>query len=137
MGLLNMISIIKTDEEFERALQKLHELLDRAPEMGSKEGDEIELLTLLLSDYEERTADPIDELSPVDAIRFRMEQLDLKQQDLVPYLGAASRVSEILSGKRSLTVPMIRALHEGLGIPLKALLGLGAQSSTSRSSASL
>lgn len=60
---------------------------------------------------------------PISAIQFRMEQSGLQQKDLIPYLGSASRVSEILSGKRSLTIPMIRALHKGLGIPLASLLG--------------
>lgn len=118
-----MNKIIKTEEEYDAAIQRLHSLLDLSPEPGSREGDEIELLTLLLGNYEERTVEPFQAVSAVEAIRFRMEQLDLRQQDLVPYLGAASRVSEVLSGKRSLTVPMIRALHERLGIPIKALLG--------------
>jgi len=60
---------------------------------------------------------------PVSAIKFRMEQGDLQQKDLIPYLGSASRVSEVLAGKRSLTVSMIRDLHKGLGIPLSSLVG--------------
>lgn len=117
-----MPTIIKTQREYEEALTRLHALLDADPQLGSADGDEVELMTLLLSNYEDRTVEPLEPVSAIDAIRFRMEQLNLRQQDLVPYLGAASRVSEILSGKRSLTVPMIRALHEGLDIPLKALV---------------
>src|SRR5207244_97684 len=65
---------------------------------------------------------PIALPDPLEAIRFRMEQQRLTQRDLVPYLGSRSRVSEVLSGKRSLTLPMIRALHSGLGIPASVLL---------------
>ena len=65
---------------------------------------------------------PIDPPEPIDAVLFRMEQLGLRRKDLEPYLGTRARVSEILGGRRSLTLPMIRRLHEGLGIPAEVLI---------------
>jgi HTH-type transcriptional regulator/antitoxin HigA len=75
----------------------------------------------LITDYEQKHF-PLSAADPVEAIRFRMEQMDLSQKDLVPYIGSKSKVSEILSGKRRLTLPMIRALSEGLGIPARVLV---------------
>ncbi len=111
--------VIKTESEYEAALAQLDELLDAAPD--TPEGDEFELWATLIATYEEE-AFPIDLPDPIAAIRFRMEQAGLKQVDLVPYIGSASRVSEILKGKRSLSLSMIRKLHEGLGIPADVLL---------------
>lgn len=111
--------VLKTEADYEAALVRLDELLDAAPE--TTEGDEFELWATLISTYEEE-AFPIGLPSPIAAIRFRMEQAGLKQVDLIPYIGSASRVSEILKGKRSLSLSMIRKLHEGLGIPAEVLL---------------
>jgi HTH-type transcriptional regulator/antitoxin HigA len=111
--------VIKTETDYEAALARLDELLDAEPD--TPEGDEFELWATLISAFEEE-AFPIDLPSPISAIRFRMEQAGLKQVDLVPYIGSASRVSEILRGKRSLSLSMIRKLHEGLGIPAEVLL---------------
>jgi len=111
--------VIKTEADYEAALARLEELLDAEPD--TSEGDEFELWATLISAYEE-DAFPIDLPDPVAAIRFRMEQAGLKQADLVPYIGSASRVSEILRGKRTLSLSMIRKLHEGLGIPAEVLL---------------
>jgi len=91
------------------------------PAPGSGEDLEIELLAFLIEDYEKR-AIRLPSVSPAEAIRFRMEQADLKQKDLVPFIGSKSRVSEVLSGKRELTLSMVRKLHEGLDIPLKSLV---------------
>ena len=82
----------------------------------------IKFLSLLIHDYEDRVF-PIDKPDPVAAIRFRMEQQGLTAKDLVPYLGSRSRVSEVLSGRRSLSLKMIRALVRGLRIPAEILLG--------------
>ena len=111
--------VIKTEAEYEAALTRLDELLDAKP--GTPEGDEFELWVTLVEIYEEEHF-PIDLPDPVTAIRFRMEQAGLKQVDLVPYIGSRSRVSEVLRGKRSLSLSMIRRLHEGLGIPAEVLL---------------
>lgn len=116
-----MIKVIKSKSDYETALAAIEDLIDRDPDMGTPEGDQLELLTLLIEDYESRTF-KTSLPDPVDAIQFRMEQQNLKQRDLLPYIGSRSKVSEVLSRKRLLTLSMIRALHSHLGIPAKALL---------------
>ena len=111
--------VIKTDVEYEAALSRIEELLDADP--GTPEGDELELLATLVELYE-KAAHPIDLPDPVEAVKFRMEQAELKQKDLVPFIGSRSKVSEVLSGQRPLSLPMIRKLHQGLGIPAEVLL---------------
>ena len=111
--------VIKTEEEYESALARIEELMDAEP--ATPEGDELELLATLVEVYEEKHY-PIALPDPIDAIRFRMEQAGLTRHDLEPYLGSRSKVSEVLSGKRPLSLKMIRALNTGLGIPAEALL---------------
>lgn len=113
--------VIRTRAEYERALLDLERLIDAEPKAGEPKADELELLSLLIEDYEEKTF-PITDPTPIEAIRFRMDQMRLRQKDLVPYLGSRARVSEVLSGKRPLTLRMIRALHDGLGIPAEVLI---------------
>ena len=111
--------ILKTEEEYETALGVVKQLLT-APS-GSTQADDLELWSRLVEEYElEHYAIPLPD--PITAIRFRMEQQGLQQSDLVPYIGSRSKVSEVLSGKRSLSLAMIRRLHSGLGIPAKVLL---------------
>ena len=112
--------VIKTKAEHEAALGRIEKLMDAAP--ATPQGDELDLLSLLVHDYEEKTF-PIDKPDPVAAIRFRMEQQGLAPKDLVPLLGSRSRVSEVLSGRRGLSLKMIRALVAGLRIPAELLLG--------------
>ena len=112
--------VIKTESDCAAVLARIGELMDA--KRNTPEGDELELLSLLVHDYEER-AFPVDKPNPIDAIRFRMEQQGLRPTDLVPFLGSRSRVSEVLSGRRNLTLKMIRALVRGLGIPAEVLLG--------------
>ena len=114
------VRVIKSEHENEAALARIEELMELMQTHDVE--DEIELLATLVELYEEK-AYPIPHPKPVDAIRFRMEQLDLKQKDLIPYIGSKSKVSEVMSGKRSLSLSMIRMLHEGLGIPLEVLVG--------------
>ena len=111
--------VIKTDAEYEAALARLDELLDAEP--GTPEGDEFELWVTLVEAYEDSQF-PIELPDPISAIRFRMEQAGLRQVDLVQYIGSRSRVSEVLNGKRKLSLSMIRRLHKGLGIPAEVLL---------------
>jgi len=115
------MKLVKTAKDHQDALARLEELMLADPAPGSEEDGEIELLAFLIEDYEKRNVH-IPPATPAEAIRFRMEQAGLKQQDLVPYIGSKSRVSEVLAGKRELTLPMVRKLHEGLGIPLKSLV---------------
>jgi HTH-type transcriptional regulator / antitoxin HigA len=112
--------VIKTESEYEAALARIEKLMDA--KLNTPQGDELELLSLLVHDYEEKTF-PIDKPDPVAAIRFRMEQQGLRPKDLVPFLGSRSRVSEVLSGRRNLSLKMIRALVTGLRIPSDVLLG--------------
>jgi HTH-type transcriptional regulator / antitoxin HigA len=111
--------LIKTETDYQEALGRIEAIFDAKP--GTPEGDELELLVTLVEYYEEK-AYPIGLPSPVDAIRFRMQQQGLKAKDLIPYMGSASKVSEVLSGKRALSLPMIRKLVSGLGIPAEVLL---------------
>ena len=112
--------LIKTQREYRAALRRAEELMDARP--GTPQGDELELLAALIEIYEEQHA-PIPPPDPVEAIRFRMEQENLRPQDLVPILGSRSRVSEVLNRRRPLTLTMIRQLHCRLGISADVLLG--------------
>jgi HTH-type transcriptional regulator/antitoxin HigA len=114
--------IIRTESEYEAALQRVAALMDAETEPGSPKGEELDLLSLLVERYEDEHY-PMDLPDPVAAIRFRMEQQGLKPKDLIPYLGSASKVSEVLSGRRGLSVAMIRNLVQGLGLPAEVLIG--------------
>jgi HTH-type transcriptional regulator/antitoxin HigA len=111
--------IIKNERDYEAALARINDLMDADP--NTPEGDELELLVTLVELYEKATC-PIDPPDPVEAIRFRMEQLGFKQKDLIPYIGSRSKVSEVLSRRRALSIAVIRKLHGGLGIPAEVLL---------------
>jgi len=115
------IRVIKTEEDYQEALKLVEDLMSRDPDPGSEEGEQLGILTALIQDYESK-AFPSQLPNPIEAIKFRMEQAGLSTADLIPYLGSKSRVSEILSGKRQLTIDMIRALEAGLGIPAKVLI---------------
>ena len=119
-----MARVIHNDTEHREALAELNRLLVLDPADGTSEADELDLLALVVETYEKERF-PIAPPDPVDAIRFRMDQAGLSQRDLVPYIGSKSKVSEVLSGKRPLSLRMIRRLHEGLGIPLEVLVGKG------------
>lgn len=113
--------VVKSKDQYATYLARIEELVVLNPEPESVIGAELELLALLVEDYETRTF-LFDKPDPVDALKFRMLEQDLKQIDLVPYFGSRSRVSEFLSRQRPLTVGMIRDLSEGLGIPADVLL---------------
>ncbi len=111
--------LIKTEEDYTQALSRIEALMDS--EANTDEADELELLATLVEMYEEEKY-PIDMPDPVKAIKFRMDQLGLKQQDLIPFIGSRSKVSEILNRKKTLTLSMMRGLNKGLGIPAEILL---------------
>ena len=111
--------IIKTEEDYETALEGIEELMEARPD--TPDADELELLATLVELYEDEQY-PIDFPDPIEAIKFRMEQTGLKRTDLAPFLGSRSRVSEILNRKRPLSLKMIRALHNDMGIPAEVLL---------------
>jgi HTH-type transcriptional regulator / antitoxin HigA len=114
------VSPIRSDADLSLALAELSELLD-AP-AGTAEDARREVLSELVYGYEQRQH-PVLPPKPVDAIRFRLEQLGLSRKALEPMLGGRGRVSEVLSGRRELSKEMIRRLHAELGIPLESLLG--------------
>jgi len=111
--------LIKTEEDYTLALDRIESLMDA--EAGTPEADELELLSTLAEMYEEKHY-PMDPPDPVEAIKFRMGQLGLKQQDLIPFMGSRSKVSEVMNGKKPLTLSMMRGLNKGLGIPAEVLL---------------
>ncbi|MFO7979262.1 MAG: ImmA/IrrE family metallo-endopeptidase [Candidatus Aminicenantes bacterium] len=111
--------IIKTEEDYNTALARIDELMDAEP--NTPEGDELELLVTLVELYEEKKY-PIDMPDPIEAIKFRMDQLGLHQKDLIPFIGSKSKVSEVLNKKRPLSLSMMRSLHKNLGIPAEILL---------------
>jgi len=110
---------IKTEKDYKKALKRLEQIFDA--KQGTKEGDELEILSILIEKYENENF-PIDLPDPIEAIKFRMEQLGLKQTDLAEVIGFKSRVSEILNKKRKLTLEMIRRLNEYLKIPTNVLI---------------
>lgn len=110
---------IHNEKEHRAALERLESLMDAEP--GTEEGDELKVLAALIEVYEEKHY-PVEPPDPIEAIRFRMDQQGLTRRDLEPYIRSSGRVSEVLNRKRPLTLPMIRRLHEGLGIPLESLI---------------
>lgn len=115
------IKLIKTTTDYQEALDMVRELMTKDPEPDSIDGQKLALLSSLIEDYE-NVMFPDHLPDPIDAIKFRMEQQNLTPKDLIPFIGSRSKVSEILSKKRTLTLNMIKSLQVGLGIPAKVLL---------------
>ena len=113
--------IIKSEEQHREALAEVERLAGEDPNFGSPEADRLELLAKLVEDYEKEHF-AFTRPDPLSAIRFRMEEQGLRQKDLAPYLGGKNRVSEVLSGKRALTIGMVRSLSESLNIPAELLM---------------
>ena len=113
------IKPINTKKDHRAALKRVEQLWDAKPK--TLEGDELDILLTLVSAYEEKHF-PIPIPEPVEAIKFRMDQLGLSDADLTTYIGARSKVSEVLNLKRPLSLPMIRKLSEGLNIPAENLI---------------
>jgi len=113
------MKLIRTEKEYDKSLERLNIIFDAKPK--SKQGQEAELLALLIEEYEE-TYHPIETPDPIIAIRIRMEELEMKQKDLVGIIGTKSIVSEVLNKKRTLTVNMIRNLSSKLKIAAKVLI---------------
>ena len=113
------IEPIKNETDYDAALSRIDELMNAEP--GSPDGQELDALTDFVEMYESKN-EPMGYRDPVAAIEFRMEQAGLSPRDLVPFIGSRAKVSEVLAGKRSITMPMARALHERLGIPAQVLL---------------
>jgi HTH-type transcriptional regulator/antitoxin HigA len=117
--MMMIIKPIKNERDYQRALNEIDKLMDAKP--NSPEGDRLDMLATLVAAWEERHY-PIDPPDPVEAILFAMEQRGLSRRDLEPFIGSRARVAEVLNRRRSLTLPMIRRLHAGLGIPADVLI---------------
>ncbi len=113
------IKPIKTEKDYDKALERLELIFDASPD--SKEGDEAEILSLLIENFENKNY-PIDSPDPIEAIKIRMEEMNLKQKDLVGIIGGKSSVSEVLNKKKRLTVEMIRELERILHISASVLV---------------
>ncbi len=113
------IKVIKTKEDYAKSLKRLEEIF-HAP-IDSTEGDEAELLSILIEKYEDEYY-PIEVPDPIEAIKFRMEQMNMTKQELAEIIGYKSRVSEIFNRKRKLTLKMIRNLHDKMNIPYESLI---------------
>jgi len=117
--------ILRTKQEYNEACERIYCLINSTEnliESNSPEGEEMELLSLLVEKYEQDHY-PIEAPNPIEAIKFRMEQMNLKQVDIAPLFGGKTRVSEVLNGKRPLNLNMITLLNRYLGIPLESLIG--------------
>ena len=117
------IKPIRNDKDLRQAFKRLEEIFQSKPK--TPDNDEMEILATLIQAYENRHY-PIGPASSVEAIKFRMEQQGLTPRDLEAYIGKSGRVSEVLNGKRSLSMRMIKNLHDGLHIPYESLLSSSA-----------
>ncbi len=119
-----MTKLIKTEDDYNEACERIYTLInssEHAIEPESPEGEEMELLSLLVEKYEKEHFS-LKSPTPLEAIKFRMEQMNLSQTDVAPLFGGKTRVSEVLNGKRRLTLKMITLLNRYLGIPLESLM---------------
>jgi len=112
---------IRTETDYDIALERIDALMDSNPEIGSPDGDELEVLVMLVEKYEEKNW-VISTPDPIEAIKYRMEEMGLKQKDLVPLIGSKSKVSELLNYKINLSLSMISNLSSTLHIPLEVLI---------------
>jgi HTH-type transcriptional regulator / antitoxin HigA len=119
------IQPIRTEADYDAAVARVAQLMGAKPRTA--DGDELDVLATLVDAYESKQF-PIDTPDPIAIIKFQMEQQGLTRKDLEPMIGSRARVSEVLTGKRALTLPMIRRLHAGLQIPLDLLVGTAAGS---------
>jgi HTH-type transcriptional regulator/antitoxin HigA len=116
--------ILKTEQEYNKACERIYNLIHstgKLIEPDSPEGEDLELLSLLVEKYEQELY-PLSAPNPIEAIKFRMDQMNLKQADIALLFGGKTRVSEVLRGKRPLTLKMITLLNIYLGIPLESLV---------------
>ena len=112
---------IRTEQDYDNALNRVDILMELDPKLNTKESDELEILVMLIEKYEEKNWN-ISEPDAIEAIKIRMQEMNLKQKDLVPYIGNKSKVSEVLNRKIGLSITMIYNLAKGLHIPLEILV---------------
>ncbi len=116
-----MIKAIKTKSQYDKTVKRIYELMQKELRQNSAEFNELEVLSILVEKYEEDNF-PVDLPDPIEAIKFRMEQLGLTAKDMTQYMGYRSRVTEVFKRKRALTLDMINKLHNELNIPAEVLL---------------
>jgi HTH-type transcriptional regulator / antitoxin HigA len=121
---------IRTEADYDAALSEIERLWGAKPR--SPDGDRLDVLLILVDSYE-ATNHPIDPPDPVDAIKFRMEQMNLTRKDLEPLIGPRGRVAEVINRRRPLSLAMIRSLHKNLHIPLESLIQTGKLAADKRS----
>ncbi|MCF8243448.1 MAG: helix-turn-helix domain-containing protein [Melioribacteraceae bacterium] len=114
------IKPIKTEKNYQSALKEIDKLWDAKP--NTPKGDKLDVLVTLVEAYERKNY-PVDPPDPIEAIKFRMEQMNLTQADLAEAMGGKNRVSEVLNRKRNLTMKMARELHRKFNIPAESLIG--------------
>ncbi len=114
---------IRTEADYKATLKEISALMESDPELGTFEGDRLDILVTLVQAYEARHL-TIAAPDPVEAIKFRMDQSGLSVKDLEPIIGKSNRVYEVLNRKRPLTLAMIRRLHQSLGIPADVLIAV-------------
>ena len=113
------INIIKTDEEYETAIQRIEQIMDAEP--NTPEGDELKLISLLVEKYEKETY-PLPEADPIDVIQYYRKQRGLKPKDLIGIIGDKAIVSKIMNRERKLNLKMVRNLHQKVKIPYSLLM---------------
>ena len=118
-----LLKPIKNEKDYDFALNRVDELMEINPDLGTQESDELEVIVMLIEKYEEKEW-AISEPDPIEAIKVRMEQMHLKQKDLIPYIGNKSKVSEVLNRKIGLSLTMIANIAVGLHLPLECLIQL-------------
>ena len=116
-----MLRPIRNNTQYENSLERVYTLLQKEIKPNSNESDELEILSILVKEYENKYY-PVPAPNPLEAIRFRLDQMNMSESELATILGYRSRKSEILSGKRKLSLSMIRKLHEALHIPAEVLI---------------
>lgn len=113
-------NLIKTEKEYQRALKRLDEIFHA--KKGTKEQEELEILVMLIQRYEDETVGDFPDPDPIEAIKFKMEQMEMSQKDLAEVIGLKSRASEILSRKRPMSINIIRKISTALSIPADILI---------------
>lgn len=115
------IKLVKTDQEYEQAIERLGYLMDINPESGTPEGNELDILAILIEKYEKETYE-VPQLDPIEVIEFFMEEEGLRKKDMIGIIGDKTLVSRILNKKRKLTLEMIRNIENQLSIPINLLI---------------
>ena len=116
-----MLKPIRTKKEYKAAIERIYELMQKDIKINSEDYNELDVLSIFIENYESKNF-PIEMPDPIEAVKFRLEQLNLEPSALASILGSKSRASEVLNRKRKLSISMIRTLHDKLKIPVSSLI---------------